>query len=84
LKNFGQKRIQKYICFYPRKIEEGATGVNFFLKKIDRFILTQEHNGFILFAPASSPPAHPLITHGEVFHDLRSNSSAVNFRQIGP
>jgi hypothetical protein len=48
--------------------------------KSKKIILTQEHSGLILFAPASSPPAHPpRIVGNEALLDLRSSSPVVDF-----
>jgi hypothetical protein len=46
----------------------------------DRFLLTYEHSGLILFTPClflTCSPPH--IAYSEAFHDLRSSLSTIDF-----
>jgi hypothetical protein len=57
--NFGQNRIQWFIVFHRRKIEAASAGVKI-KKHFYGFLLTQEYNGLILFAPCLFPTRTPL------------------------
>jgi hypothetical protein len=55
------KKIKKPSYCVLEKIEEGVVGVKIEKKYFDRFLLTQEHSGLILFLPyLSCTSTHPF------------------------
>jgi hypothetical protein len=71
-KNFGRNKIQNSVVFRRRKFEQVCSAIKSGKNRFDRFLLTQDHMGLILFLPyLSRTHAPPPIASGAQIIDLR-------------